>query len=153
MRLPDIIDRGALEIDMRSTSKAETLGELGLLLARSLPELDPGEITECLLHREQLATTGVGDGVAIPHGKLAGIGRIVGALGLARSGIAFDAIDGQPVTILVALLAPPDATSDHLKALARVSRLLKDRSFRERLLASRSNDEAFRILAEEDARC
>jgi PTS system nitrogen regulatory IIA component len=152
MRLVEIINRASIGVDLRSTSKPEVLAELAGLLACSLPDADPEEIARTLMERERLATTGVGEGVAIPHGKLPGIRRIVAALGIARTGIPFDAVDGQPVRVLVALLAPPESTGDHLKALARVSRLLKDPAFRQRLIDSSSGEDAWRIIDEEDGR-
>ena len=152
MRLIEFIDRASIDVDLRSTSKPEVLAELAGLLARALPEADPEEIARTLVDRERLATTGVGDGIAIPHGKLQGIHRIVAALGIARTGIPFDAVDGKPVRMLLALLAPPESTGDHLKALARVSQLLKEPAFRERLFDSHSAEEAWRIIGEEDGR-
>ena len=150
MRLSDIIAETAIDTDLRAADKIEAFAGLGRLLARALPETDPGRITSLLTDRESLASTGVGNGVAIPHGKMPGLDRIVGALGLIPGGVPFDAVDGQPVTIFVALLAPVDATTDHLKTLARVSLLLKDPGFRERLLGATSAVEALEIIAQEE---
>lgn len=152
MRLSDIIAESSVDIDLRVEDKPEVFTALGRLLADALPAADPGEIAGILSERERLATTGVGDGVAIPHGKMPGLDRIVGALGMVREGLPFDAIDDRPVTVFVALLGPPDATADHLKALTRVSRLLKTPGFCERLLGSTSAAQALGIVAEEDSR-
>ncbi len=152
MRLVDIISRDSIEVELRSTNKPEVITELAGLLARALPGADPERIAHTLFERERLATTGVGDGVAIPHGKLPGLSRIVAALGIARAGIPFDAVDGRPVTVFAALLAPPESTGDHLKALAWVSRLLKVPEVRERLLAAPDAAEAWRIVEGEEGR-
>ena len=108
-------------------------------------------ITEILTEREQLATTGIGDAVAIPHGKSDQLDSIKGSVAISRSGVGFDAVDGQPVRIFVALLAPLASTGDHLKALARVSRILKDPQVRERLLEATSAEELHASVVEADA--
>ena len=103
--------------------------------------------------RERLATTGVGEGVAIPHAKLDNLDNISMAIGISRTGIHFDAVDGQPVHIFVALLAPEGSTGEHLKALAGISRILKDPSFRNKLLGAKSSQEIYdAIIAEEDGK-
>jgi PTS system nitrogen regulatory IIA component len=103
-----------------------------------------------LLDREKLGSTGVGEGIAIPHGKLAGLPKIVVGFGRSKTGVHFDAIDGKPVQILFLLIAPEDSPGTHLKALARISRLLKDVAFRQRLLAAQGADELMEIIRTED---
>jgi nitrogen PTS system EIIA component len=145
-------------------SKAQALARLAALLARGVDQGPGGSaapgtarptaqvIAELLHERERLQSTGVGGGVAIPHGGLDSVDTIVGALLLCPEPISFDAIDGEPVSILFAVIGPKRATGEHLKTLARVSRLLRDESFRGRLLASRSGAEAFQLIASEEGR-
>jgi PTS system nitrogen regulatory IIA component len=151
MKLAEFIDIEAVSADLASSSKDDVLVELGSLLARACPEHDGESITEILAEREQLATTGIGDGVAIPHGKSERIDGIRGAIAVSRAGVNFDAVDGQPVHIFVALLAPLASTGDHLKALARVSRILKDAEVRARLLETGSKEELHASIVEADA--
>jgi PTS system nitrogen regulatory IIA component len=153
MKLADFIDSGAISADLTSTSKMDVLAELGELLARICPEESAKDIAGILVDRERLATTGVGEGIAIPHGKSASLATIRGAVGISRTGISFDAVDGQPVHVFVALLAPLASTGDHLKALARISRILKEPTLRARLLEAASAAEVHRTLIEADAEC
>src|SRR5262249_44529212 len=108
------------------------------------------EVERVLLEREALQSTGIGEGVAIPHGALSDLDVQCGSVLLVPSGVAFDAIDGQDVTILVAVIGPKRASGEHLKTLARVSRLLRSREFRERLLTAKSGSEAFAMLVQEE---
>lgn len=132
-------------------SKPEALVRLAALLARGQDVASADEIERVLRDREQLQSTGVGGGVAIPHGAIDRVDRIIGAVLLCPAGIPFEAIDGAPVTILVAVIGPKRATGEHLKTLARVSRLLRDDSFRTRLLASPDGGSAFNLIANEEA--
>ncbi len=103
------------------------------------------EIVDTLLQREQLGSTGVGDGVAIPHGKIEGLGSIVGVLALLEKPVSFDALDDQPVDLIFLLLAPANATAAHLKALAKVSRLLRDPDTRAALRGADSAESLFAL--------
>ena len=105
-----------------------------------------------LVDREQLASTAIGEGVAIPHGKLPTVGEIVACLGRAPGGVDFDSMDGQPTFLFFVLVAPENSTGAHLKALARISRVFKDADFRRRLLAADDADAMYRVIAEEDAK-
>jgi nitrogen PTS system EIIA component len=131
--------------------KAEALRRIALLLARGAGRT-PEEIERVLAEREKLQSTGVGGGVAIPHGALDGLDRQFGALLLCPDPIDFDAIDGAPVSILFAVIGPKRAAGEHLKTLARVSRLLRDDGFRKRLLKAPSGADAFNIIATEEGR-
>ena len=106
-----------------------------------------------LLEREKLGSTGIGDGIAIPHGKLAGLDEILVAFGRSREGIAFEAMDGKPVHLFFFLMAPENSAGRHLKALAKISRMLKDAAFRENLLEAKTHDDLVRIIAEKDDEC
>ena len=152
MRIADFIKLDNICADLKSTGKMNVLAELAKILEGDCPNTDDDQIAKILVERERLATTGIGDGVAIPHGKLSGIDGICAAIGISRTGIPFDAVDGNPIHIFVALLAPQHSTGDHLKALARVSRLLKDPAFRNRLLESKTPTEIYDALLEEDGK-
>jgi len=152
MRIADFIKLDNICADLKSTGKMNVLAELAKILEGDCPNTDEDQIAKILVERERLATTGIGDGVAIPHGKLSGIDGICAAIGISRTGIPFDAVDGNPIHIFVALLAPQNSTGDHLKALARVSRLLKDPAFRSRLLESKTPTEIYDALLEEDGK-
>lgn len=136
----------------RVTSKAEALARLAALLGLGLPSISAGDIERVLAEREMLQSTGVGGGVAIPHGVIERLEGQIGAVLLCPEGIEFDAIDGSPVQILFAVVGPKRATGEHLKTLARVSRLLRDPGFRERLLEAASGREAFELIAAEEGR-
>lgn len=149
MELSDLTHPDLVRLDLESTAKDDVLGELGALLATREPALSVEQVKKLLVMRERLASTGVGEGVAIPHGKAQEVGSIALAVGISRAGVPFDAVDGKPVHILFALLAPENAGSDNLKALARISRLLKDPVIRAGILAAGSPEEIIAILKEE----
>ena len=152
MKLVDIIHPELICTDLTSSGKTDVLSELGTLLANKIQTVDANEITKILVERERLATTGIGEGVAIPHGKTEGIETIYAAVGISRTGVPFDAIDNDPVHIFIALLAPLSSSGDHLRALARISRLLKDPDIRGQLMGVRETEELFDILIEEDGK-
>ena len=134
------------------SSKADALMRLATLLARGASDVRAEEIDRVLTERERLQSTGVGGGVAIPHGGIERLKRQVGALLICPKPIEFDAIDHAPVSILFAVIGPKGATGEHLKTLARVSRLLRDDGFRERLLQAQSGAVAFNLIAAEEGR-
>jgi PTS system nitrogen regulatory IIA component len=150
MKILDILDPGAIVPEMRATSKPEALQELAAALAKLHPTIDQARLVEALLEREELGSTAIGEGIAIPHGKLPGIGNVVAVFGRSPAGIDFDSLDGSPTRLFFLLVAPEDSAGVHLKALARISRLLKDRDFRERLFAGATRDALFATIREED---
>jgi len=152
MKIADLLELKSINADISSSGKMDVLSELSGLLAASCNEINAEQATRILLERERLATTGIGDGVAIPHGKVNNLDSIYAAVGISKTGIPFDAVDGRPVHIFVALLAPQGSTGDHLKALARISRLLKDPSFRENLLTAQTSEDVYKALLEEDGK-
>jgi nitrogen PTS system EIIA component len=133
-------------------TKAEAIQRLSKLLATGQALISAQEIERVLTDREKLQSTGVGGGVAIPHGAIDRLDHLIGAVLLCPKPIAFDAIDSAPVSILVAVIGPKRATGEHLKMLARVSRLLRDDAFRERLLSAPSGRDAFKLIAAEEGR-
>jgi len=142
----------AISVNLSATDKAGVLRELVQLLVKSgeIKPQDESKIVSILEARENLGSTGIGQGVGIPHGKSNVIRRIVGALGISKRGVDFDALDGEPVHIFFLLMAPEDSAGPHLKALARVSRLLKDRYLRESLREAKDEKEVLRIVQQED---
>lgn len=152
MKLLDFLERERIVPDLRATEKSEVLEELASAVAADAGAPDKDTIVSVLLDRERLGSTGIGDGIAIPHGKLDKLDRVIAALGRSRGGIQFESLDGAPVHLVFLLLSPSDSASTHLMALARISRLLKSRSFREELLGAASRDEMFEIIAAEDAK-
>ena len=151
MRLIDLINPDAVIADLKARDKREALEELAAAMAPTLG-VKPESVLEVLADREKLGSTGIGDGIAIPHGKLEGIAGL--RVGFARSlkGLDFDAMDGYPTHLFFVLIAPEESVGDHLKTLARISRLLKDTAFRARLMKAETRDDILKLIADEDAR-
>lgn len=150
MELVDILVPNGVVANSRATSKKQILQDL----ARKAAELTGAEeraIFDVLLERERLGTTGVGNGIAIPHGKLGGLKRLWGVFARLEKPVDFEAIDEQPVDLVFLLLAPEGAGADHLKALAKVSRLLRDRRICEKLRGSEKPDALYALLTEHTA--
>ena len=150
MHLGDLISPEAVLRSLKPKSKKQLLEELSARAARisGLPERD---IFDVLWQREQLGSTGLGQGVAIPHGKLGGLKQIVGLFAKLSEPVEFDAVDGEPVDIVFLLLAPEGAGADHLKSLARISRLLRERGSVEKLRASKDAAALYAVLTQEEA--
>jgi PTS system nitrogen regulatory IIA component len=152
MKITDILSPDMVIADLKGTTKPEVLNELAKALTSKYKEISLADLTAVLAERERLGSTAIGDGIAIPHGKLRGVTKIIGAFGRHVQGVDFDSLDGGPSQLFFVLVAPEDSASLHLKALARVSRLLKESSFRERLLAAKDADELYRLIKEEDSK-
>lgn len=150
MKISDILESAAIAPDLRSTGKIEILTELATTLVKVEPELVRDEIVRVLLERERLGSTGIGDGVAIPHGKLKQLDRLLIAFGRHRQGVDFDSMDGKPAHLFFLLVAPEESVGIHLKALARISKLLKNTGVRQRLIAAGGADDILAIINEEE---
>jgi len=150
MHLADLIGPEAVIPSLKVKTKKQLLQELAGRAAR-LTGLEERYIFDTLLQRERLGSTGLGEGIAIPHGKLAGLKRIVGIFARLAEPIDFDAVDGDPVDIVFLLLAPEGAGADHLKALARISRLLREGHAVDKLRASKDASALFAVLTTEGA--
>jgi PTS system nitrogen regulatory IIA component len=148
----DILVRDAVVLDLESQVKSDILGEMARALAAAEPGLEPDSLLRVLEEREGLQSTGIGEGVAIPHGKLPGLKRLVASFARSRSGVDFDSIDGQPTHLFFLLVVPEHSGGQHLKALARISRFFRDAAFRSRLGEAESVDDVCRAIEEEDAK-
>jgi len=147
MPLLDFLDPQAVLPALRVSGKKQALQELASQAAR-LTGLPDGAIYEALLQRERLGSTGIGEGIAIPHGKLPGLTRIFGLMARLDKPVNFEALDSQPVDVLFLLLAPEGAGADHLKALARVARVLREPGLIERVRATRDAAALYAIMTE-----
>ena len=152
MRVIDFLKPDAIVADLQAKTKAGALSELATLMAQLEPHVEAEALRRILEERELLASTAIGDGIAIPHGKLDSIGQLSGALGRSRPGIEFESIDGKPTHLVFMLVAPVSSTGVHLKALARLSRLFRDSDFRQRLLAAPSREAIYQVISDEDAK-
>ena len=155
MNIMSFLDERAVTTDLKAqANKEEIIRELAELLVKagSIKDKDVSKLVQILLKREALGSTGIGQGVAIPHGKSDCVTKLVAAFGVSRSGVVFDSLDGEPVHLFFLLVAPEDSAGPHLKALARISRLLKDKHFRDSLKAARDEKTLVKIIREEDER-
>lgn len=150
MKITDFLTPERVIPALRGREKDEVLTEMADRLAASNSKLDKEKVRHVLSEREKISTTAIGEGVAIPHGKLAAVQRIEGLFARSPEGVDFASLDGGPTHLFFVLVAPEDGAADHLKALARISRLLKDPAFRSRLIAGTSREEIFEIIATED---
>jgi nitrogen PTS system EIIA component len=152
MKITEILSQDMVLPDLRGTTKPEILRELAESFISQFPNLSADAVAAVLNERERLGSTAIGDGIAIPHGKLRGVNRIGGAFGRHKKGVDFDSLDGNPTHLFFVLIAPEESTSLHLKALARVSRLFRDSAFRERLETAASAEDLYNLIVEEDSR-
>jgi PTS system nitrogen regulatory IIA component len=152
MKIAEFLSPNAVVADLTAQTKGEVLVELSRALTRAHPQLKAERLVEVLQERERLGSTGIGEGVAIPHGKLGGLPQLMASFGVSRTGVDFEAIDGKPTHLFFALVAPENSAGIHLKALARISRLFKNPKFRQSILEARSGEEIYRLVSEEDAR-
>ncbi len=152
MKIVDLIKRDMIVPALEATEKKPILEELAKYMAEHHSRIDRASLARVLIEREQLASTAIGEGVAIPHGKLGAVGEIIACLGRAPAGVDFDSMDGQPTYLFFVLVAPESSTGAHLKALARISRVFKDPEFRKRLLAAPDAETMYNVVADEDAK-
>jgi PTS system nitrogen regulatory IIA component len=151
MKITDILAEDLVLPALGGRSKGEVIEELADAVAeRHRGEIDHDKLVQALEDREKLNSTALGEGVAIPHGKLPGLKRVVAAFGRSPGGVDFSSLDGKPTHLFFLLVAPEDSAGAHLKALARISRLLKDESFRQRLLGVTTAADLYRTIREED---
>ncbi|MBL0714296.1 MAG: PTS sugar transporter subunit IIA [Desulfosarcina sp.] len=149
MKILDVLTRDAIIADLKSRDKKGVLEELATPVAR-IADVDVETVVRVLLERERLGSTGIGGGIGIPHGKLKALENLVLGFGISRQGVDFESLDNRPTHIFFLLITPENSTGLHLKVLARISRILKNEPFKERLMEASSVDELNTILAEED---
>ena len=148
MLISEILDRAAIVPRASAPNKRQVLGVIGDIAARNF-ELDSDEVVEALVEREQAGSTGVGHGVAVPHARIEGLSRMRGIFLRLEHPIAFGAVDDQPVDLIFALLSPAQGGVEHLRSLARVSRVLRQGDLREQLRQARTADAIHILLAQE----
>ena len=141
MNLLDILSLESTIVDLKGESKEDIIAEL----VNSLPVgdviTDRDQVLQAVLDREKIMSTGIGDGIAIPHGKSAAVTELVAAMGTQRRGVDFDALDGEPAFVFFLLVSPANVSGPHIKALARISRLLKNDEFKKKLIEADSAEE------------
>ena len=152
MKIVEFLNEKAVSADLKATTKEAALRELVEILAKAEGIKNKEDLVRVLMSRESLGSTGIGQGVGIPHAKTNAVKKLVAALGISAEGVNFDALDGEPVHIFFLLVAPEDSAGPHLKGLARISRLLKDKYFRESLKQLRDEKAILRMIREEDAK-
>lgn len=150
MILTQILQPTCVKVPLDSNDKDSVITELVDMLAASNQIEDRDGVLEAVLIREQTRSTGIGSGIAIPHGKCKAVKELVMAIGIAKDGIEFDSIDQKPVSIVVLLASPIDRTGPHIQALARISRLMLDDKFKEQLQNSKSAEEVYDLINEKE---
>ena len=146
MKLAEYLDKDLIISDLSARTKKEVLAELVSQLPGKFPGVDPVRVAQVLLDREMLGTTGIGDGIAIPHGKLDSLDQVMVIVGRSREGVDFASLDHKPATIFFTVLAPSSVVGLHLKILATISRLLKDNAFRQAFADAEGGDGLWRLL-------
>ena len=150
MKILDILGKDLIIPELTSRSKEGVLRELVHALSRVENRVDEDRMIEILLERESLGSTGIGEGAAIPHGKSKEVTRILASFGRSIPGLDFQSLDGKPTYLFFLLIAPENSAGMHLKALAQISRLMKDPAVRKRLLEAKSAEEIYGIFSEGD---
>lgn len=152
MKITEFLAPDSIVSSLTATDKPAVVAELCEVLGKRAPAVHGKDLPSILLEREHLSSTGIGEGVAIPHGKVAGLQGLVAAFGVSRGGIDFNAIDGKPTHLFFALLAPENSAGIHLKALARISRIFKNPAFRRSILDAPDARAIYDIISAEDSR-
>jgi len=150
VKISELLAQDAVVPEMHATTKEEALVELTEALLASGCVLDKDEVLRILQERENLGSTGIGDGVAIPHGKLKNLDRLVMSFGRSREGVDFDSMDGKPAHLFFLLVAPEESVGIHLKTLARISKLLKDEGVRQQLIEALDRETICSIIFNEE---
>jgi PTS system nitrogen regulatory IIA component len=153
MKITDIFRKEHIVERLQSKTKRDVLAEISDVFLHGDNKLRHEAVVNTLLEREKLGSTGIGDGIAIPHGKIADLDNLIVSFGRSMEGVEFDAMDGKPAHIFFLLLAPENTTGQHLKALAKISKMLKDNAFRKNLMEAKSKNELYAIIADKDDEC
>ena len=152
MKISELLDPRAIVADLQAKDKIRTLAELTDSLISCEPSLNRDDVIAVLQEREKLGSTGIGDGVAIPHGKLAGIPELKLVFGRSHTGVDFESMDGQPAYLFFLLIAPEESIGVHLKTLARISKLLKDATVRKKLMEASDQQAIYQVILDEEER-
>ncbi|MFC1807131.1 PTS sugar transporter subunit IIA [Candidatus Omnitrophota bacterium] len=150
MKMTDFLKEDAISVSIKSTKKEEVIRELVDLLSKTHSIKDKDMLVGTLMNREALGSTGIGQGIGIPHAKSNVVKELKAVLGVSARGVDFDSLDGELTHIFFLLVAPEDAAGPHLKALARISRMFKDRFLRDALIAVKTEADAYNIIVKED---
>jgi nitrogen PTS system EIIA component len=153
MKIADMLQKEYVIEDLKAKNKRDVLAELSGVFSKVYKNLDNHAMLIALLEREKLGSTCIGEGVAIPHGKLSGLADLLAAFGRSNEGIEFNSLDGKPVHIFFLLMAPENNAGQHLKALAKISRMLRDTEFRKQLMEAKSQGELYNAIKEKDETC
>ncbi|MCK4859751.1 MAG: PTS sugar transporter subunit IIA [Candidatus Omnitrophica bacterium] len=151
MKIVNFLNQKAISANLLAKDKKGIIEELVDLLVKAGESEQKDILIKTLMEREALGSTGIGQGIAIPHGKSDTIKKLTGAVGISRRGVSFNALDGEPVYIFFLLVAPRDSSGPHLKALARISRLLKDKNFCLALRQVKDEAELLKVITAEDS--
>lgn len=149
MKILEVLPKEAIIADMKSKVKNEVIEELVASISK-ITGTNSAELIKVLLERERLGSTGIGGGIGIPHGKLKNLESLIMGFGLSRNGVEFESIDGRPTHLFFILLTPENSTGLHLKLLARISRLLKNESFKKKLMQATDSNQVYSIIEEVD---
>jgi len=152
MKIMEFLSKKAISTDIKSTKKEDVIKELvdTLIASDEIEKRCRNKLIDALMTRESLGSTAIGQGIAIPHAKSDCVDKLIAAFGLSKRGVDFDSLDGEPAYIFFLLVAPQDSAGPHLKALARISRLLKDKYFRDSLRACEDDKSIVKIITQED---
>ena len=152
MKITDILKKDSIIDNLVSSNKASALEELSIFLKSKGLVPSKVNLLNALMEREQLGSTGIGENVAIPHAKISEINQIITIFGRSKEGIEFDSLDKKPVHFIYLVLAPANSSGQHLKVLARISRLLKNKSLREAIMNASEANQIYSIIADEDSK-
>ena len=152
MKINEILTLETILAEVKANNKENSIEELAEFLCQNRAIADKSELVRVLLEREKLGSTGIGENVAIPHAKMKGLNQIIAAFGISKNGVEFDSLDQKPVNFIFVLLAPENATGTHLKALARISRLLKNQEFKSNLLKASNREDIYNIILNADSK-
>ncbi|MDR1104327.1 MAG: PTS sugar transporter subunit IIA [Endomicrobium sp.] len=151
MKIMDFLSQDAIIVDLKVTDKKSAIVELSEVLKNTKKIKNSDDIINIVLERERLGSTGIGQGVALPHGKTDLLQEQIGVLGISHKGIEFNSLDGEPVHIIFLLVGPVEVAGQHLKALSRISRLFKDKFLRQAIKEAKTTQEVVKLIQQEDA--
>jgi len=150
MKLSEIIEEKDIISDLKANDKNSALEELAEVIVNHEPSIKKEDIVKVLVERERLGSTGIGDGVAIPHGKLSGVKQPMISFGRSKKGMDFDTMDGQPAYLFFLLIAPENSSGIHLEILARIAKILKNSTFRKKLMEAGTRKECYQTIIQSD---